>query len=191
MGKPVEKPVRFVMTENQLQQICEIAGNAAVSAYKSEHEKARKERESRVLNSAKTLVVNYRRFKDMCENSVYDRTTANDTGLEEIMEMMSGKFRDPDFTVLSIKERVAKTRLIMDHVDTMLEVYRKQCETATDPEEARRYRVICSLYISEKPDKAKDIAEREAITISTVYRDVEKACKKLAVLFFGIDGVRF
>lgn len=191
MGKQAAKPARFVMDSNQLKAICETAAAAGVQAYKEEHIRAEKERQSRVLNSAKTLVVNYRRFKKMCEMSVYDKNTTNEIDLKEVLELMSGKFRNTDFEVLSIKEKVVRTKMIMDHVDTMLQVYRKQCAESAEPEESRRYRVIDALYLSDEPMTAVDIAEEEGIDISTVYRDCNKAYRKLAVLFFGIDGVRF
>ena len=191
MGKPQNKPVRYVIDESQLKTICQTAASEGVKAYREEHEKAIRERQSRVLNSAKTLIVNYRRFKNMCEASVYDKDTTKEIDLKEILELMSGRFRNTEIEVLSIKEKVARTKMIMEHVDTMLGVYRKQCAASPDPEEARRYRVINALYLDEEPKSVRDVSEEEAITVSTVYRDCDKAFRKLAVLFFGIDGVKF
>lgn len=191
MGKSANKPSRYVIDDVQLKAICQTAASEGVRAYREEHEKAEKERQNRVLNSAKTLVINYRRFKKMCEVSVYDKETTNEMDLKEILELMSGRFRNTDFEVLSIKEKVVRTRMIMDHVDTMLKVYEQQCNASPDPEEARRFRIIKALYLDTTPAKAKDVAEKECITISTVYRDCDKAFRKLAVLFFGIDGVKF
>ena len=191
MGKQAVKPARYVIDEEQLRMICKTASEAGVQAYIDEHKNAEKERQNRVLNSAKTLIMNYRRFKKMCENSVYDKDTTNEISLKEVMELMSGQFRNTDFEVLSITEKVVRTRMIMDHVDTMLKVYEQQCNASPDPEEARRFRIIKALYLDTTPVKAKDVAEKECITISTVYRDCDKAFRKLAILFFGIDGVRF
>lgn len=191
MGKTVNRPSRYVIDEAQLEKICQTAANEGVKAYREEHEKAEKERQSRVLNSAKILVKNYRRFKKMCESSVYDSETVNEESLSEILELMSGKFRCKEFEVMSIKDKVVRTRMIMDHVDTMLKVYESQCNTSAEPEDARQFRIIKGLYLDEKPLSAQDLSEIEAITISTVYRDAKKAFRNLAILFFGIDGVRF
>ena len=188
MGKTAKK---YVIDEEQLSALYEIAARAGVEAYKEEHARAENERTSRILNNAKKLVTNYRRFKDMCDNSVYDKDTSADMELKDVIELMSGSFRNQDLTIMSIKEKVSRTRMIMEHVDTMLEVFRKHCEMSPDPEEMRRYRIIKNLYLTEEPKKPADVAEEESVTVSTVYRDVDKACKKLAVLFFGIDGVRF
>ena len=191
MGKPANKPVRYVMDDVQLRMICETAASEGVKAYREEHERAEKERQNRVLNSAKTLIMNYRRFKRMCEVSVYDKETTNENDLKEILELMSGHFRNADMEVMSIKDKVVRTRMIMDHVDTMLMVYEQQCYLSPEPEEARRFRIIKALYLDEIPQTVQDLAEMEQITVSTVYRDCDKAFRKLAVLFFGIDGVKF
>lgn len=81
--------------------------------------------------------------------------------------------------------------MILDHVDTMLGVYKKQCENSVDPEESRRYRVIEGMYLTEKPKTVAELAEEEHVTERTIFRDRDIAYKRLAILFFGIDGVRF
>lgn len=191
MGKPDNKPTRYVLTEEQISSIAAIAAREGIESYKEEHQRAEKERQSRVLNNAKTLILNYRRFKGMCDKSVYNRETTTDDGLREVLELMQGNFKSKEFEILSIKDKVVRTKMIMDHVDAMLEIYKRQCEHATDPEESRRYRVIEGLYLLPEPKTVRDIAEEEAITTSTVYRDCDKAYKRLSILFFGIDGARF
>ena len=82
------------------------------------------------------------------------------------------------------------TELMIEHIDAMLEVYKKDCNRS--PEGQRRYRVIYWMYLSEDESKtAEDIAEMENVVVRTVFRDIKTAYEELAVLFFGIDGVRF
>ena len=188
MGK--EKPTRYVLTEDQISNIAAIAAKEGIESYKEERRRSEKERASRVKNSAKLLVTNYRRFKAMCSNATYDRDTVTDDELSEIIELMQGYHRSSEFEITSIKDKVVRTKMIMDHVDSMLELFKKQCELAIDPEESRRYRVIEGLYLDPVPKSIRDIAEEEAITTSTAYRDCDKAYKRLAILFFGIDGLR-
>lgn len=190
MGKSDNKITKYVLTEEQISSIAAIAAREGIESYKAEHQRAEKERQKRILNNAKTLIYNYRRFKGMCDKSVYNKTTTTDDGLREVLELMQGNFRK-EFEILSIKDKVVRTKMIMDHVDAMLEIYKNQCERATDPEESRRYRVIEGLYLIEEPKTIRDIAEEESITTSTVYRDCDKAFKRLSILFFGIDGARF
>ena len=190
MGKEKTKVARYVLTEDQISNIAAIAAQKGIESYKEEQKRSEKERSSRVKNNAKLLITNYRRFKAMCSNATYDQGTVSDDELSEILELMQGYHRSRDFELSSIKDRVVRTKMIMDHVDSMLEIFKRQCESAIDPEESRRYRVIEGLYLLPEPKSIRDIAEEEAITTSTVYRDCDKAYKRLAILFFGIDGLR-
>ena len=181
----------------ELEAIVRLASETAVESYRKELErqqeqdgKARRERHHRVVNSAKMLLKNYRRFKKMTVSSVYGKDTGTNETLVELLELMQGIYRSGELEVVSIKDRVARTELMIEHIDAMLEVYKKDCNRS--PEGQRRYRVIYWMYLSEDESKtAEDIAEMENVVVRTVFRDIKTAYEELAVLFFGIDGVRF
>lgn len=181
----------------ELEAIVRLASETAVESYRKELErqqeqdgKARRERHHRVVNSAKMLLKNYRRFKKMTVSSVYGKDTSTNETLVELLELMQGIYRSGELEVVSIKDRVARTELMIEHIDAMLEVYKKDCSRS--PEGQRRYRVIYWMYLSEDESKtAEDIAEMENVVVRTVFRDIKTAYEELAVLFFGIDGVRF
>lgn len=181
----------------ELEAIVRLASETAVKSYRKELErqqeqdgKARRERHHRVVNSAKMLLKNYRRFKKMTVSSVYGKDTSTNETLVELLELMQGIYRSGELEVVSIKDRVARTELMIEHIDAMLEVYKKDCNRS--PEGQRRYRVIYWMYLSEDESKtAEDIAEMENVVVRTVFRDIKTAYEELAVLFFGIDGVRF
>lgn len=181
----------------ELEAIVRLASETAVESYRKELErqqeqdgKARRERHHRVVNSAKMLLKNYRRFKMMTVSSVYGKDTSTNETLVELLELMQGIYRSGELEVVSIKDRVARTELMIEHIDAMLEVYKKDCNRS--PEGQRRYRVIYWMYLSEDESKtAEDIAEMENVVVRTVFRDIKTAYEELAVLFFGIDGVRF
>ena len=181
----------------ELEAIVRLASETAVESYRKELErqqeqdgKARRERHHRVVNSAKMLLKNYRRFKKMTVSSVYGKDTSTNETLVELLELMQGIYRSGELEVVSIKDRVARTELMIEHIDAMLEVYKKDCNRS--PEGQRRYRVIYWMYLSENESKtAEDIAEMENVVVRTVFRDIKTAYEELAVLFFGIDGVRF
>ena len=181
----------------ELEAIVRLASETAVESYRKELErqqeqdgKARRERHHRVVNSAKMLLKNYRRFKKMTVSSVYGKATSTNETLVELLELMQGIYRSGELEVVSIKDRVARTELMIEHIDAMLEVYKKDCNRS--PEGQRRYRVIYWMYLSEDESKtAEDIAEMENVVVRTVFRDIKTAYEELAVLFFGIDGVRF
>lgn len=181
----------------ELEAIVRLASETAVESYRKELErqqeqdgKARRERHHRVVNSAKMLLKNYRRFKKMTVSSVYGKDSSTNETLVELLELMQGIYRSGELEVVSIKDRVARTELMIEHIDAMLEVYKKDCNRS--PEGQRRYRVIYWMYLSEDESKtAEDIAEMENVVVRTVFRDIKTAYEELAVLFFGIDGVRF
>ena len=181
----------------ELEAIVRLASETAVESYRKELErqqeqdgKARRERHHRVVNSAKMLLKNYRRFKKMTVSSVYGKDTSTNETLVELLELMQGIYRSGELEVVSIKDRVARTELMIEHIDAMLEVYKKDCNRS--PEGQRRYLVIYWMYLSEDESKtAEDIAEMENVVVRTVFRDIKTAYEELAVLFFGIDGVRF
>lgn len=181
----------------ELEAIVRLASETAVESCRKELErqqeqdgKARRERHHRVVNSAKMLLKNYRRFKKMTVSSVYGKDTSTNETLVELLELMQGIYRSGELEVVSIKDRVARTELMIEHIDAMLEVYKKDCNRS--PECQRRYRVIYWMYLSEDESKtAEDIAEMENVVVRTVFRDIKTAYEELAVLFFGIDGVRF
>lgn len=181
----------------ELEAIVRLASETAIESYRKELErqqeqdgKAHRERHHRVVNSAKMLLKNYRRFKKMTVSSVYGKDTSTNETLVELLELMQGIYRSGELEVVSIKDRVARTELMIEHIDAMLEVYKKDCNRS--PEGQRRYRVIYWMYLSEDESKtAEDIAEMENVVVRTVFRDIKTAYEELAVLFFGIDGVRF
>lgn len=48
----------------------------------------------------------------------------------DIIELMEGRRTDRDGKIESIERGVIRTRVIMNHVDRMLEVYRESCESS-------------------------------------------------------------
>ena len=142
----------------ELEAIVRLASETAVESYRKELErqqeqdgKARRERHHRVVNSAKMLLKNYRRFKKMTVSSVYGKDTSTNETLVELLELMQGIYRSGELEVVSIKDRVARTELMIEHIDAMLEVYKKDCNRS--PEGQRRYRVIYWMYLSEDESK--------------------------------------
>ena len=54
----------------------------------------------------------------------------------------------------------------------------------------RRFRTVCRLYIEEEPWDVQMVAADESIDISTVYKDIKEATRRLTPRIFGIDGLR-
>lgn len=185
---------KFVLSEEELNQIAIIAAHEGaekgVAAYKKEQEAAKVEYAERVKNSAKTLIIHYRRLKKMKDTSVCDTDTVTDPTLAEIFDNILDQVRRDEFNLTSTNRNRIITGMMMNHVDVQLENYRKECEKSKVPEVERRYRVVEMMFLQEQAMRADEVAEVEMIDKSSVYRTLEKAYEDLAVLFFGIEGVK-
>ena len=70
----------------------------------------------------------------------------------------------------------------------MLDLYKRRCTSSSHEDRQRRWRVIEAAFITgESAPTYEEIAAREIIDSRTVYRDIDKACKDLSSLIFGID----
>lgn len=107
------------------------------------------------------------------------------------MNIFGQKYRDGEksLTSDSIRRGYLVSRIIMAHVNKMLEVYEVMCQHTRRAEDKRRWRVLYDLYLAEEPSTAEEIASREGIDRRTVYKDIDACLSDLAVLFFGIDGL--
>ena len=109
--------------------------------------------------------------------------------LQTLLELMGT--RKESFRVESLRENAATARIIVDHMNKMLESYRVSCELYGKEEDRRRYRVVRAMYIDPERLTVDEIAEIEFVDRATIYRDVDAAADRLAVLFFGVYGLKF
>lgn len=172
------------ITEKQLKLITEVASREAVKAHQEYLEKEERAKHDRRLRNVKLLLKNYRSFKKHCENVELD--------IDRINARIAFVTIDSDeFKLESIRRSKEKTLVMVKYTEKMMQVYKVLTETSDDPEEKRRYEIIHSLYFSKDRQTIKKVAKCQNVVERTIYRDVEKACEDLAVLLFGIDGVRF
>ncbi len=182
----------YVFEESEFQSILEIvsgvAAERAIEVFHIEKEKEYEERVKKCRNSAKLLIVNYKRLKKMEFTSVYDADTVTNETLEQLFDSLLGRVKLADFDLTSTDINRIKTGMLMNHVDVQIENYKHECELSKNNDFARRYRIIEMMYLREDALSAEEAAEIELIDKSNVYRTLEKAYDDLAVLFFGIDG---
>lgn len=167
-----------------LESITRAAVQAVIDFQVKEKKKQEKAKKDWRLRNTKLLLKNYRSF------------VAHSLEIqEEIDAVQKAKALNDlyaeDFAVESIKRSKQRTYAMVQHIERMLNVYRIMCEESEQPEDLRRYQVICELYIWGKKSTAEQVAECHKIDSSTVYRDVREAVKTLSVLMFGVDGIHF
>jgi uncharacterized membrane-anchored protein YjiN (DUF445 family) len=152
---------------------------------------ARKVRHDKKRANVKLILRKYREIVKYVDNAVYEASRLDyDITLQDLLEMMSGDRRET-FRVESIKESAATAKVMVDHIDRMLEIYKVACENSVRDEDKRRYRILHDMYISQSGKDPDQIAKDENVNKSTVYRDIDAAADRLSVLLFGVYGLKF
>lgn len=188
MGKARTVGISREMVDRITEKAAEVAAERAVEMYQKQAAEEEKAKFDKRYRNTKLLLEHYRDFSDYGEKAIYRIYEELDEDIIDIIELMEGRKSDNDGRIESIERGVMRTRVIMNHVNTMLEVYRKSCESSPNQEEKRRWRAIEGLYLNKVPRSVQEIAEEEFINERTVYKDVKAACKRLTALIFGIDG---
>lgn len=169
----------------------EVGAAAAIKAAERERAKMRKVEHDRRYHNTKLLLRNYRALNAHYHNAVFDVQKAQeDETFVDIMEAMNAGPTDDAFYIESIKQSCIRTKVIMAHVNRMLDIYKIICQRSKRREEQRRWDVLNDLYLSTTPISAAEIAREQHIDKRTVYKDIDAAIEDLTTLLFGITGIR-
>lgn len=161
----------------------EVITKTAIAVWEEKKKDQEKKKYDRRLRNIKLLLRNYRSFVKHCGIIKVE--------IVEINEEIESALLDSDELKLeSIKKSKEKTLAMVKFINKMLAVYKATCEQGK-PEDLRRYEVIHYMYISEEKKTAEEISALQSVAVRTIFLDIEKACKDLSVLVFGIDGVHF
>ena len=181
----------YNISERELQEMMRRASEAGIAAYKNEHEETTRRKAGRLLYRTKTLLERYTQLNEYAQNSVYtlERAEEVNEGIADLEVLTKFGIFDDDKTLHNLKRSVVTVNLVMAHVNTMLEVYRKECESSASKVKQRQYRVIEYLYLSENKLNTKEIAELEGEDVRTIQNDAKQAREDLTALIFGLDGV--
>lgn len=107
------------------------------------------------------------------------------------MDVLYGfRIFDEDKTLHRQLKGINAVKFMLAHVDRMLEVYQRECETSSNEIIQRRWKVIQMMYLDrEKKKSTKEIAEFYNMELSTIQKDAKEARNDLTVLFFGLDAM--
>lgn len=181
----------FNITERQLNDMVKKASEAGIEAYKKEHMESYQKKANRLLYRTKTLLEKYTELNEYANNSVYTLEKAEEVneGIADLEVLTKFGIYDDDKTLHKLKRSVITVNLVMTHVNTMLEIYRRDCESSSSKVKQRQYRVIEHLYLSENKRSTKEIAELEGEDVRTIQNDAKTAREDLTALIFGLDGM--
>lgn len=168
----------------------DVGAKAAVKAVERERKAYRKKQYDWKYQNTKLLLRNYRRLNAYYENAIFSIEDAEeaDESFEDIMRNM-GRPADEEIFVESIRKNYLATRIIMTHVNKMLDCYEIMCERSNRQDDKRHWRVLEGLYLSENYTTAEQIAKQEHIDKRTVYKDIDVCAADLTALFFGVGGI--
>lgn len=167
----------------------EAGAKAALEQIEVQNEKSRKSRHYRRLHNTRALLVNYRMLKEHIKYAVYDANQIVQEKAVDILDLMWEKNNNSANFVESIKRSVERTVIIMNHIDNMLDIYKKLCQMSEKSEDMRKWSTINAMYLDAEPMTVTQIAELEHVDRRTVYRDIEDAIEKISSLIFGVEGV--
>jgi len=174
-----------------LDEVIQLAVKTGVQAAfeysnKEKSERLRKKYDRR-LHNTKLLLKEYRTFKAHVKGAVYK---SSDLRPIDILDELDDDFITGQAYVESIKSSTERTLVIVEHIDTMLEVFREICQRSKKLEQVRRCNIIFDMYINGDVTNIEEVARKYSIDIRTVYRDIDKVLPTLTVLFFGVDGLK-
>lgn len=169
----------------------EIGAAAAIKAIEREQKNYQKRNMDHKLHNTKLLLRNYRTLQAHYRHAVFDVDTAEEESEDfaKIINRFNSKW-DDDMCIESIKESCRRTKIIMTHVNNMLNIYMNVCNSSDRLESKRHWRVLYNLYLCEQPMTVEEIAKSENIGERTVYKDIKSCVDDLTILFFGYEGLK-
>ena len=175
------------MSEPISPEMVEQIARLAIAEYKKADERRKAERHDRNLRNTKKLMRIMPTLREHSNASISELSdVCDDDGLDVLIQLM--KDGCGDLHIESIRRSVAKTRLMLDHINAMIDVYRTDALKSSREEVRRRYRVLEMMYLADNRLEPEEIAKIENIDKRTVYKDVDAACERLSYYIFGIDA---
>lgn len=169
-----------------IQKAAEIGASKALDAERKKRIKDAKQYRDRRLRNTRKLLENFRRLKKHAEGAVYSSMQEE---VEDIINEMWDPYNRSEQIVFSIKTSATKTGIIMAHVETMLEQYRKLCYQSPRAIDKDRAYALFARYIDEDEKTVEQIAQELNVDKRTVYNYIDKALNDVSAFMFGIDGI--
>ena len=174
------------LTKEQLAKIAETAAKIAIEQYHKESDRAAEEKRDKRLYNTRLLMEKYRGMNKYSEDAVSDAIQLeNEHDFMSLMEMMKDGNDNYTLTVRSIQERAATVRIILCHMNKMLDYYHHHCVSSGKQEIIRKWDTINYLYLIEDEKTVQELADMYYVDERTVYRYNRAALQDLSALFFG------
>lgn len=193
MGKSAERVVKYVLSEDQINNIVAIAADEGIKSYKEEQRKAdvKKKRENNKVKKTKKLLSSYRRIKATLSDGEQFTPEEQAELRWKFIEDLMGNTREiagkSERTIKDTERKREEDLYCVFRIEKATEMYREECEKSGSEEAKRRYRELSMMYLDEKPYTVQEISEVENISDKTVYKDIGIACGIVAIYLLGAD----
>lgn len=161
------------------------AAQVTLETLAKQKKKERRERRDWRLRNTRLLLEHLQQFDTHAHKSVYDVRKVLELAQNDpegvYSQQLSGR---QDVYLEGLAISAGRTETLVQQTKSMLELYRLQCEKG-NAEKQRRYRVLAAHTLEGKD--YQQIMDEEAISKSTVFRDIDLAVEELSIMLFGAD----
>lgn len=173
------------MTE---EEIIKVATKTAIEVYEQRIEREQEVRRKRARDNTKKLLRGYNELKEHCEHAIANTEDSVPSDLQLILTEVFD--RKGLLKVEAIAASKRRTELIIEHIDCMLDVYRKQCAHRSSD----KFHALMAYYVHGEDVKtiAHDLAVKkgfDSLDERTVYRYLEQAENDVSLLLWGLQAV--
>lgn len=146
--------------------------------------------DSRIKNT-RLLLKNYRNFVKACEQAVYTEKELETATVEEVLDKLFCTSCDEVTVVQSILASKKRTEIILTHIKRIINFYIFEADSSKSEEKWRKAHVLEDLYVKGKyKPKIYDMSEKYHVSERQINRDAKSAIEEIAILMFGVDGIR-
>lgn len=180
------------LTEQELKQLCEEAVDRGVAKYIKEQDRADSRKRRSLLYNTKKLLENYTKLKDYIENAVstFEEAAEVDETIVNTEVLIGFRLMDSDRKLDRQIRGINAVKMMLAHIDRMLEVYRTDCQTSSSEVKRRRWDIVQMMYLDRVEKKTtKQIAEYYNMELSGIQKEAKAARSDLTILFFGLDAM--
>lgn len=180
------------MAEITIEEAIKIGIREGIKYIKEQEYHKTTKRYDRRLRNTRLLLKHYRELE--AHNKIADSST-NKICEENAIDVLDDieAIDDEEQYVQALSRTKIRTLIIVNHINRAMKYYESMCRSEGKSKE-RRYKIIKYMYIDSREDDTtpsyEEAAEKFELNIRTVGRDIRLGIEDLAVLFFGIDGIK-
>lgn len=143
------------------------------------------------IKNTRLLLKNYRNFVKACKQATFTEKELETATVEEVLDKLFCQSYDEVTVVQSILTSKKRTEIILIHIERIINFYIFEAEQSKNDEKIRKAHILNDLYVEGKyKPKINAMSEKYHISERQIRRDANSAIEEIAVLMFGIDGIR-